>query len=254
MPASQPARSTTSQGTAVKRHTNAGGPARRRPSSCGAILVGMRAEWPSLSLAVRACVGRVDEVVRLAACVAVLAGGCSLASSDPTTSPSGTDTSASIPHRPLHLPTIAGRCPVSPAVRPTRDFSSSLGVGPLYPAVPPPGTLPVVPVNGTTLEGQAPKGTFVQKVLWFAPPSFEGRVLVRGAEVGGSHHVWFSWNGHVSRSLWLSASSGGSAPGGWRNWPSGTIVGSAAGCYAFQIDGPTFSRVIVFRVKPAVSA
>jgi hypothetical protein len=188
----------------------------------------------------------------------VVSSGCSFGSSSDTsfsTDYHGTKaaTWASLLRRPLHLPTAtAGTCPTSPSVHPSQNFASAIGAGPLYPTVPE-ATLQVVPVKGTLLDGQAPHGTFVQKVLWFAPPSFEGRALVRGAEVGGPHRVWFSSGGRVSVRLWLSAAGGGSAPGGWRNWPTGTIVGSRAGCYAYQIDGPTFSRVIVFRVEPGPS-
>jgi hypothetical protein len=47
---------------------------------------------------------------------------------------------------------------------------------------------------------------------------------------------------------------GGSTGGtGWQNLPSFTRL-RAAGCYAWQVDGTSFSRVIVFRaalVTPA---
>jgi len=38
----------------------------------------------------------------------------------------------------------------------------------------------------------------------------------------------------------------GSGSEGWRNWPSATRL-QASGCYAHQVDGTTFSEVIVFR-------
>jgi hypothetical protein len=37
---------------------------------------------------------------------------------------------------------------------------------------------------------------------------------------------------------------------GWRQWPGGTYVHSF-GCYAWQIDGTSFSTVIVFKAVKA---
>jgi len=33
---------------------------------------------------------------------------------------------------------------------------------------------------------------------------------------------------------------------GWRGWPSGTAI-RTPGCYAWQIDGTTFSYTVVFK-------
>jgi hypothetical protein len=39
---------------------------------------------------------------------------------------------------------------------------------------------------------------------------------------------------------------GGRSPSGWQHRPSFTRV-RAPGCYAWQVDGTTFSRMVVFR-------
>ena len=36
---------------------------------------------------------------------------------------------------------------------------------------------------------------------------------------------------------------------GWRAFPSYTRVRTGSGCYAYQIDGTTFSKVLVFRLE-----
>jgi hypothetical protein len=70
------------------------------------------------------------------------------------------------------------------------------------------------------------------KVLWVAR-RYRGPVLIRGAQLDGPNELRFS-------------SVGGRSPGGWQNRPSTTRL-RAPGCYAWQVDGTTFSRVIVFR-------
>jgi hypothetical protein len=85
-------------------------------------------------------------------------------------------------------------------------------------------------------------------VTWASTPSYRGPVLIRGGELGGAHPVGFG-EGHVPydelQLLKPGASSPG-APAGTREWPSYTRV-RTAGCYAYQVDGTTFSTVIVFR-------
>jgi hypothetical protein len=40
----------------------------------------------------------------------------------------------------------------------------------------------------------------------------------------------------------------GAQPNGWRAWPSLLLV-RTAGCYGLQVDGMSFSNVIVIRVR-----
>jgi hypothetical protein len=83
-----------------------------------------------------------------------------------------------------------------------------------------------------------------QKVLWIGRPSYRGPVLIRGRQLDGPNDIRFGSGLNPGREMRLE-SVGGSSPGGWQNKPSYTRL-RAPGCYAWQVDGTTFSRVIVF--------
>jgi hypothetical protein len=154
--------------------------------------------------------------------------------------------------RPLHLPALAQGtpCPVS-QVDQSVDFYSfgiaqGLGDGPVYPVGLASGTLTLVPaVNfSSKLWGG-------QKVLWFVLPSYTGPVLIRGGRLdppGGD--VRFDRGNVPSKQLLIdhtTAVPGGvSPPQGTRYRPSYTRL-KAPGCYAYQVDGATFSEIVVFR-------
>ncbi len=83
------------------------------------------------------------------------------------------------------------------------------------------------------------------KVLWFVNPSYQGFVLVRGHQVDGPHEIRFDTSSSqpLMHQLMIDTSLGGSP------WPNGggyTRL-QAPGCYAYQVDGTTFSYVIVFQ-------
>ena len=158
--------------------------------------------------------------------------------------------------RPLHLPalTSGARCPLS-QVDPSIDFHSfgiaaGLGSGPVYPVGLASGTLTLAPaVNfGSKLWGG-------QKVLWFVLPSYSGPVLIRGGRLdppGGD--VRFERGNVPPKQLLLERATavpgGVSPPAGARYMPSYTRL-KGPGCYAYQIDGATFSETIVFRATRA---
>ena len=165
-------------------------------------------------------------------------------------SPAATDPWKAL-QRPLEIPRIAPgiACPVSSVARsvPWRRFGigSGLGRGPAYPVL-----------GGDTLELQPP-ATFQslrwggQKVFWFVLPRYRGPVLIRGRQLDGPHRVRFQ-SGDVPPAE-LRVAPGQSAswsgqPNGSRGVPSYTRL-RAAGCYGYQIDGTSFSRVIVFRAS-----
>ena len=161
--------------------------------------------------------------------------------------------------RPLHLPAVApgARCPVS---RPARLAFSRYGVargigpGPAYPiGFAQPGSL----LRFAYPPG--PRGAFAgsewsgQKVLWFVAPSYRGPVLVRGTRLDGPELVRFDFGTLPPAELRIRRGErGGYPPGhplvGQRYRPSYTRL-RAAGCYAYQVDGTTFSRVVVFRAR-----
>jgi hypothetical protein len=86
----------------------------------------------------------------------------------------------------------------------------------------------------------------VQKVLWVAAPEYDGPIRIRGHQLGG--RWWLGFDGANGRPfaemrlLHPTANPGAE----WRQFPSYTRV-RAGGCYAYQIDGTTFSTVVVFR-------
>jgi hypothetical protein len=147
--------------------------------------------------------------------------------------------------RPLHIPRIApgSPCPVTSARRASTDFGLAQGPGPIYPVGGFPTLTFIYPPQPEQLwYGSQWSG---QKVLWIARPSYRGRVLIRGRQLDGIHNVRFGSGLDPSREMRLR-SVGGSSPGGWQNRPSYTRL-RAPGCYAWQVDGTTFSRVIVFQ-------
>jgi hypothetical protein len=153
--------------------------------------------------------------------------------------------------RPLRLPSVGPgeRCPTS-AGRPidtlARGRSRMLAVGP--------GPAYVLSVGGAPagrlrVAGayRDPKGWVGQKSPWLIAPSYRGPVLVRGARVDAPGELRFAFGyGQHLRSLYLPAHQRVQRSG-WRAWPSATLV-RGAGCYAYQVDGTSFSRVIVIRV------
>ena len=135
-----------------------------------------------------------------------------------------------------HLATGAA-CPVSHpdcAVDFARfGVARGIGAGPAYPILPR-AVLPLVPARGADA-GSRWAG---QKVLWFVHPRYAERVLVRGRRLDGAGLVRFGRGLVPALELRI--------PAGRREQPSSTRLRSP-GCYAYQVDGATFSRVVIFR-------
>lgn len=133
--------------------------------------------------------------------------------------------------RPLHLPT--GGC--APSGTHAMGGTSVLGNGPVGPAQTP--RQPFASFINSAWSGA--------RVTWFASPAYTGPILIRGREVGGPHAVGFGL-GNVPYDQLQLKDSAGPASGGTRQWPAFSRV-RGAGCYAYQVDGTSFSDVIVFR-------
>lgn len=187
---------------------------------------------------------------RLLVATLVAAGSATLAAS---ASPASRAAAGSTIVRPLHLPRVAhgARCPVAradPRVSFVRRFGvgPGLGRGPAYPVGLPEGRLQLAPAGN--FHSRAWAG---QKVLWFVRPSYRGPVLIRGARIDGPGRVRFQRGNVPPLSLRVPVGStqaepGSPVPKGSRYLPSYTRV-RGPGCYAYQIDGSTFSRIVVFR-------
>jgi hypothetical protein len=152
--------------------------------------------------------------------------------------------------RPLHLPALeaGAACPVSrpdPRVdwQRTRMFGGpGIGRGPVYPGLG--GHSGLLFATRPTFGGP----WFGEKVFWYVLPSYAGPALIRGRRLDGAE--WVRFNGRRQPAPELHIERGQTVtwqgqPAGSRGVPSGVRL-RAPGCYAFQIDGTSFSRVVVF--------
>jgi hypothetical protein len=154
-------------------------------------------------------------------------------------------------HRAIHLPALAAgeRCPASkraPEVAGKKyGVEGAIGPGPVYPILGRPGLLAVV-----RQDEWGPGPWAGQKVLWFVLPAYKGPVLIRGRRLGGRQWMRFDNGAKPRAEIRLAQGETvkwtGQAPGS-RGRPSYVRV-RAAGCYGVQIDGTTFSRVVVFPI------
>jgi hypothetical protein len=153
-------------------------------------------------------------------------------------------------HRPLHVPTVAhGRpCPVSKldAGFPFAKFGvvGGLGAGPVYPMLNG-SSIALADVAGSPWDGQ--------QVLWFVAPTYRGPVLVRGTRLDRSGFVRFNPGrrpGELRIPVGSSHVAKPGVPAVGQRYRSALTRVSAPGCYAYQVDGTTFSRVIVFQAMP----
>jgi hypothetical protein len=156
--------------------------------------------------------------------------------------------------RPLHLPRVAAgaACPVSRVDRRVKwqriniFGGSGIGRGPVYPGL---GggagrliATPEQPYGGPWQGG---------KVFWYVQPSYRGRVLIRGRRLDGPQPLGFNGRRFPARELRIEPSetvSWQGQPTGSRGVPS-SVRARASGCYGVQIDGTTFSRIVVFAVQ-----
>ena len=116
-------------------------------------------------------------------------------------------------------------------------FGAAQGVGPVYPV----GGFPVFhfvyPVRPEQL--WYPSEWSGNKILWVAR-TYRGPALVRGRQLDGPNEVRFDLERVPVKEMYLGLKT--------RERPSTTRV-RAPGCYAWQVDGTSFSRVIVFRAE-----
>ena len=110
---------------------------------------------------------------------------------------------------------------------------------------------PVSIAGGPRLTAQRFVGSrwLAAHVTWRSAVGYHGPILIRGRRLGGTGVVGFGEGHRPYDELQLLDSGRGEATtsGGGRAWLSLTRV-QHPGCYAYQVDGTDFSRVIVFRV------
>jgi hypothetical protein len=151
--------------------------------------------------------------------------------------------------RPLKLPTIAQgqQCPVSHRRAITKHVRG-VGRGPIYfTHVIPWLVLFPAPENSVA----AGTGWAIDKTPFVWKRSFRGPFLIRGARIEGQGELGFS--GPSGRrpfaAMQFARGRSGLEFSRLRGWGVGVWM-TTPGCYAFQIDTRSSSRVIVFRVEP----
>jgi hypothetical protein len=162
--------------------------------------------------------------------------------------------------RPLHIPALGpgGACPVS-APSAGVDFSAEFGVGPGI------GPGPVYPthydprgpdLSVVTLKFPPPPGLVgvgagwnAWKHVWVVLPAYQGPVLIRGRQLDGPNQVGFG-DAVVPPIEHRLPVRPAQLTGTLRFERSFSRV-REPGCYAYQIDGTTFSYLVVFQIRAA---
>jgi hypothetical protein len=73
--------------------------------------------------------------------------------------------------------------------------------------------------------------------------------LIRGRQIDGPNELRFGPGDNPSTELQLDESNMAViGEGDWPNWPSYTRL-RTPGCYAYQVDGTSFSTVITFQAQ-----
>jgi hypothetical protein len=177
--------------------------------------------------------------------IATFLPACGLAA-NVSTSPSPTSSPTSSPAtpeagfllaRPLKLPVVrAGEtCPVTPAASRKLGIGDPRGTGPFY------------------LGGPMPQGAYAwNKMVWVLVDGASGPVLFRGGRVDGAGSLQFNGSpaDRSDKGLTLSSNGGVSATFCQRVISQGVadafyVYPAVTGCYALQVDGPSFDDVIV---------
>ena len=162
--------------------------------------------------------------------------------------------------RPLHMPTgtPGTPCPTAHGHLLATGEGIAVGSGPLYALL---GQLQstgadqrqrqgILQYVDAQAYGTGARGWGGMKVLWVIDVHYSGPVLIRGHQVDGPHDVRFNggldqlYNTDVLSPPLPALRLLGPPPE--TNWPSQTRL-QGPGCYAYQVDGLTFSEVIVFQ-------
>jgi hypothetical protein len=148
-------------------------------------------------------------------------------------------------HRTLHIPKIStgARCPRTQGGSAAPRVGFTLGTGPAYPVLGTSAPGGVVTLGDDLRRG----GWYLHKTIWAVSIRYRGPVLVRGSRVDGTSPVRFGF----ARRLYLPREElriNSASRRGWRLAGSYTFL-RTPGCYAFQTDGLTFSKVILFEVS-----
>jgi hypothetical protein len=128
-----------------------------------------------------------------------------------------------------------GSCPVTSAASVAPGIVDAQGDGPIYAA----------DRGHLDLSDAVRKsdGLYWIKVAWLSTAEYDGPVLIRGQRVDADGVMKFSPGGAELRLSRAGDMTWDGKPVGWRAWPSQVLLPDP-GCYAWQIDGATFTDVI----------
>lgn len=150
--------------------------------------------------------------------------------------------------RPLRFPVLrpGQHCPATPG-RPLRTtlFSGiALGQGQVKVMV---ESAPGAARRGIAhlLTHTSAPGWFGFKTLWFSLPSYQGPFVIRATRLGAPGPIEMGESPQAGP-LVIPPGAVMNQAGGYRQAPGGTWV-KQPGCYAWQVDGLSFSELIVIR-------
>ena len=151
-------------------------------------------------------------------------------------------------NRPLHFPAIrAGQpCPATPGSPIATPYFAgvALGAGLVRPLIASAGDLR----HGIAdLDASNAPGWREFKTLWFSAPAYQGPFVIRARQLGGADPIRLGGSGELPATAAPVVVPPGptlNGGGGWRTAPAGTWT-RGPGCFAWQVDGLTFSEIIV---------
>lgn len=185
--------------------------------------------------------------MRVHASVVLLSVLGSIVACDDPAPPAAAPSSSSAWPAPLRLPVIGPGepCPTATPRAWTGPGQAAkvLGDGPLYPIADYFGGDATLDLRA---DQRGPDGSFVLKVRWLGA-GYAGPVLLRAARIdgAGAASARFSYTGYPRDGGHYAELTETE-----NDLPATTTIGGP-GCYAYQVDGTTFSTTIVFRAVDA---
>jgi hypothetical protein len=87
------------------------------------------------------------------------------------------------------------------------------------------------------------------KTHFFSAPAYQGPFLVRAESLDRSRPMALGATPRQPARLFVPSGPAANGLAGWREFPESTFF-KAPGCYGWQVDGQTFSEIIVVRTLP----